>query len=92
MVKAPQQHAKNRWINADALYAVGVVIWIIAVWAVAFYTASEAIADESAGMGGNSFLLACSLATAALITVFSVREFLVAYRRLSGNPAHNQKV
>jgi hypothetical protein len=85
MVKASEPSGKNRWISADAIYAAGVLIWIVSVWAGAFYTAREAIADESAGMGGNGFLLACSLATAALITVFSAREFLFAYRRLSGN-------
>ncbi len=85
MVKARQQRAKSRWFHPDALYATGIVIWIIGVWGAAIYVAREAIADESAGMGGNSFLLAASVAMAGLITAFSVKEFLVAYRRFRDN-------
>ncbi|WP_156824874.1 hypothetical protein [Methylocystis rosea] len=61
------------------------------VWACAYYVASDAIADESAGAGGNSFLLASSLATAGLITAFSLREFFVAYKRLGANEARNRR-
>ncbi|NUJ80742.1 hypothetical protein HUN39_12025 [Methylocystis sp. FS] len=91
MVKASQQHARSQWINVDALYAAGVLIWIVVVWACAYYVASDAIADESAGVGGNSFLLAASLATAGLITAFSLRELFVAYKRLGGKEARNQR-
>jgi quinol monooxygenase YgiN len=72
--------ATSKLINGDALYAAAVLVWIVAIWVTAFYVASAAVADESAGVGGNSFLLGCSLATAGVITVFSVREFLGAYR------------
>jgi hypothetical protein len=73
--------AEDRRFSADCLYAWGVLVWIGAVWGVAFYAAGEAIADESAGVGGNSFLLASSLAAAGLVTALSIREFLAAYRR-----------
>ncbi|MGD9541596.1 hypothetical protein [Methylocystis sp.] len=91
MVKASEQHARSQWINVDALYAAGVLVWIAVVWACAYYVVSDAIADESAGVGGNSFLLAASLATAGLITAFSLREFFAAYKRLGGKEAHNQR-
>ena len=74
------QGAKREWPNTNVLYAVGVAIWIVAIWVTAFYVASAAVADESAGVGGNSFLLGGSLATAGVLTVFSVREFIGAYR------------
>lgn len=86
-----RQDARIRWFNVDALYATGVLIWIFVVWSVAFYIASEAIRDESAGVGGNSSLFACAIATAGVITAFSAREFLGAYRacmaRASGDAA-----
>jgi hypothetical protein len=80
-----QQNVKGRWTSADGLYAAAIVIWIIGTWGGALYMASEATADASAGVGGNSSLLACILATAVVITAFSVREFLAAYKRLIGN-------
>lgn len=91
MVKASEQHARSQWINVDALYAAGVLVWIGVVWACAYYVVSDAIADESAGVGGNSFVLAASLATAGLITAFSLREFFAAYKRLGGKEARNQR-
>jgi len=63
---------------ADTLYAGLIVVWIAAIWTAALYFAMDAAADA----GGNSFLLACILATAGILTVFSGREFLVAWRRL----------
>lgn len=75
-----QKGAKSERLNGNALYAIGVAIWIVAIWITAFYVAEAAVADESAGVGGNSFLLGCSLATAGALTAFSVREFLGAYR------------
>ncbi len=80
-----QQNVKRRWFGADGLYAAAIVIWIFGVWGGALYVASGATADDSAGVGGNSFLLGCSLAMAGVITAFSVREFLGAYQRLRGN-------
>jgi quinol monooxygenase YgiN len=74
------QGAKREWLNTTVLYAIAVAIWIVAIWVTAFYVASAAVADESAGVGGNSFLLGGSLATAGVLTVFSVREFIGAYR------------
>ncbi|BDV36614.1 hypothetical protein SS37A_41440 (plasmid) [Methylocystis iwaonis] len=74
------QGAKREPLNTNVLYAVAVAIWIVAIWVTAFYVASAAVADESAGVGGNSFLLGGSLATAGVLTVFSVREFIGAYR------------
>jgi len=76
-----RQNEKEKRLGGDCLYAASVLIWIVAVWGVAFYVASEAIADESAGVGGNSFLLASSLGVGGLMTAFSIREFLIAYRR-----------
>jgi hypothetical protein len=75
---------KCRFFWADRLYAAAVTAWIVAVWGGAYYLARAAISDESAGVGGNSFLLACSLVTAGVITAFSVRELIVACRRLNG--------
>ena len=75
-----QKGAKSEQLNGNVLYAIAVAIWIVAIWVTAVYVASSAVADESAGVGGNSFLLGGSLATAGLLTVFSVREFLGAYR------------
>lgn len=75
-----QKGASRERLNGNVLYAIAVAIWIVAIWITAFYVASTAVADESAGVGGNSFLLGCSLATAGVLTVFSVREFLGAYR------------
>jgi hypothetical protein len=66
--------------NANVLYAVAVAIWIVGIWVTAFYVANVAVADESAGVGGNSFLLGCSLATAGILSVFSGREFVGAYK------------
>jgi quinol monooxygenase YgiN len=80
---AIQRSAKNTWVSNDSLYATAIIIWIFAIWGTALYIASEAEADASAGVGGNSFLLACSLATAGVITAFSIREFLGAYKRLA---------
>ena len=71
-------------LNADGVYAVLVILWIVAVWVVALYIAADAATDTSAGVGGNSFLLGCSLATAGVVTAFSLREFLAAYRRSRG--------
>jgi hypothetical protein len=79
----PEHHHIKRF-NADGVYAVLVVLWIVAVWVVALYVAADAASDTSAGVGGNSFLLGCSLATAGVVTAFSVREFLAAYRRWRG--------
>jgi hypothetical protein len=75
-----QKGAKHEPLNGNVLYALAVAIWIVAIWITAYYVASTAIADESAGVGGNSFLLGCSLATAGILTFFSAREFLGAYR------------
>lgn len=74
------QGAKRKSPNTNVLYAIGVAIWIVAIWVTAFYVASAAVADESAGVGGNSFLLGSSLATAGVLTIFSVHEFMRAYR------------
>jgi hypothetical protein len=76
-----QTGAKNRRLNGNALYAIAVAIWIVAIWITAFYVASAAVADESAGVGGNSFLLGSTMATAGVLTFFSVREFLGACRQ-----------
>jgi len=76
------EHVKRR--NADGVYAVLVVLWIVAVWVVALYIAADAANDTSAGVGGNSFLFGCSLATAGVVTAFSLREFWTAYRRWRG--------
>lgn len=84
-----QKGAKSERLNGNALYAIGVAIWIVAIWITALYAARAAVADESAGVGGNSFLLAGSLATAGVLTVFSVREFLVAYRACWATEATN---
>jgi hypothetical protein len=67
--------------GADGLYAALIVVWIIAVWVVALYIAADATNDTGAGAGGNSFLLGCSLATAGVITAFSLKEFWGAYSR-----------
>ncbi|WP_457796386.1 putative quinol monooxygenase [Methylocystis sp. S23] len=77
--------ARGKRLNGDALYAAAVLIWIVAIWVTAFYVASAAVADDSAGVGGNSFLLGCSLATAGVVTVFSAREFLGAYKSMTAN-------
>lgn len=71
----------DRWFSADGLYAALIVVWIIAVWVVALYIAADATNDTGAGSGGNSFLLGCSLATAGVITAFSLKEFWGAYSR-----------
>jgi hypothetical protein len=79
----PEDHHVKR-VNADGVYAVLVVLWIVAVWVVALYVAADAASDTSAGAGGNSFLFSCSLATAGVVTAFSLREFWTAYRRWRG--------
>lgn len=71
---------KRKSLNINFLYSVAVAIWIVAIWLTAYYVASAAVADESAGVGGNSFLLGGSLATAGVLTALSVREFIGAYR------------
>ncbi|WP_425272279.1 putative quinol monooxygenase [Methylocystis parvus] len=76
---------RSRRLNGDALYAAAVLIWIVAIWIIAFYVASAAIADDSAGVGGSSFLLGGSLATAGVVTIFSVREFLGAYKSMTAS-------
>lgn len=63
---------------ADAIYAGLIVVWIAAIWTAGLYFAMDAAADAD----GNSFLLACILATAGILTVFSGREFLVAWGRI----------
>jgi quinol monooxygenase YgiN len=82
-----QKGAKSERLSGNLLYAIAVVIWIVAIWVTAFYVASTAVADESAGVGGNSFLFGCSLATAGVLTVFSVRELRGAYKALVGTDA-----
>ena len=74
---AMQQNVRDRWLSTDGVYATLIIVWIITIWVVAFYVAADAAADA----GGNSFLLACSLATAGVFTGFSVKEFLGAYNR-----------
>lgn len=74
------KQGRKRDSSSNVYYAVAVAIWVVAIWATAFYVANSAVADESAGVGGNSFLLGCSLATAGVLTAFSAREFVVAYR------------
>lgn len=76
-----RRSAKGRLFNPDGIYAAMVVVWTIAIWCTAFLFVRDAAADESAGVGGSSFLLAGALATACVLTAFSVREFLGAYRR-----------
>lgn len=76
-----QTGAKSKRFNGNVLYAMAVAIWIVAIWVTTFYVVSAAVADESAGVGGNSFLLGCTMATAGVFTFFSVREFLGAYRQ-----------
>jgi hypothetical protein len=71
--------------GADGVYAALVFVWIVVVWVVAVYIAMDAAADASAGAGGNSFLFGCSLATAGVVTAFSVKEFWTAYRRWRGD-------
>ena len=80
-----QQNVKGRWFSADGLYAAAIVIWIIGISGAALYVVNEATTDASAGVGGNSFLLGCCLATAGVITAFSIKEFLGAYKRLRGD-------
>jgi hypothetical protein len=82
LATSEHEHVKRR--NADGVYAVLVVLWIVAVWVVALYVAADAANDTSAGVGGNSFLFGCSLATAGVVTAFSLREFWTAYRRWRG--------
>jgi quinol monooxygenase YgiN len=79
-----KQATKRESSRTNVLYAVAVAIWIMAIWVTAFYVANAAVADESAGVGGNSFLLGGSLATAGVLTVFSAREFVAAYRACFG--------
>jgi small-conductance mechanosensitive channel len=79
---AERPNSRRRLLSADGFYAGAVVIWTVAVWVFAFYLARDAMADDSAGVGGNSFLLASSLAIGGVITGFSIKEFLGAYRRL----------
>jgi hypothetical protein len=81
---ATPEHDHVKRLNADGVYAVLVAVWIVAVWVVTLYVAADAANDTSAGAGGNSFLLGCSLATAGVVTAFSLREFLAAYRRWRG--------
>jgi hypothetical protein len=81
---ATPEHEHVKRLNADGVYAVLVVLWIVAVWVVALYVAADAANDTSAGVGGNSFLFGCSLATAGVVTAFSLREFWTAYRRWRG--------
>lgn len=76
-----QTGAKSQRLNVNVLYAIAVAIWIVAIWVTAFYVASAAVADESAGVGGNSFLLGSTMVTAGVLTFFSIREFLGAYRQ-----------
>jgi hypothetical protein len=78
---ATPEHEHVKRLNADGVYAVLVVLWIVAVWVVALYVAADAANDMSAGVGGNSFLFGCSLATAGVVTAFSLREFWTAHRR-----------
>ena len=78
---ATPEHEHVKRLNADGVYAVLVVLWIVAVWVVALYVAADAANDMSAGVGGNSFLFGSSLATAGVVTAFSLREFWTAYRR-----------
>jgi quinol monooxygenase YgiN len=75
-----QRRAKSRWMNANVLYAAAIAVWIVGVWVTAAYMTAEALADESAGVGGNSSLLACIGVTAGVLTVFSIMEFTRAYR------------
>ena len=75
-----QRRAKSRWMNANVLYAAAVAVWIVGVWVTAAYMTAEALADESAGVGGNSSLFACNGVTAGVLTVFSIMEFTRAYR------------
>lgn len=79
-----KQVKKRDSSRTNVIYAVAVAIWIVAIWVTAFYVAYAAVADESAGVGGNSFLIGCSLATAGVLTVFSAREFMTAYRACFG--------
>ena len=81
---ANRRSAKGRLFNPDGLYAAMVVVWTMAIWCAAFLFVRDAAADESAGVGGSSFLLAGAFATACVLTAFSVREFLGAYRRWRG--------
>ena len=73
--------AKGRLFDPDGIYAAMVVVWTIAIWCAAFLFVRDAAADESAGVGGSSFLLVSAFATAGVLTAFSVREFLGACRR-----------
>jgi quinol monooxygenase YgiN len=84
-----KQGRKRGSSNANVLYAVAVAIWIVAIWVTAFYVANVAVADESAGVGGNSFLLGCSLATAGVLTIFSAREFVGAYKACFATEGEN---
>ncbi len=79
---ATPKHEHVKRLNADGVYAVLVILWIVAVWVVALYVAADAASDASAG--GNSFPPGCSLATAGVVTAFSLRESLAAYRRWRG--------
>jgi hypothetical protein len=58
-------------VDADGVYAALVAVWIVAVWFVALYVAADAASDASAGVGGDSFLFGCSLATAGIVTACS---------------------
>jgi hypothetical protein len=84
----PEDHHVKR-VNADGVYAALVVLWIVAVWVVALYVAADAASDTSAGVGGNSFLFSCSVATAGVATAFSLGEFWTAYRRWRGVRVEN---
>ena len=79
---AKRPNPRMRLLSADGFYAVAVVTWTVTVWVLAFYLARDAVTDDSAGVGGNSFILASSLAIGGAITAFSAKEFLGAYRRL----------
>jgi hypothetical protein len=79
-----KQVTKRDSSRTNVIYVVAVAIWIVAIWVTAYYVAYAAVADESAGVGGNSFLLGCSLATAGVLTIFSAREFVAAYRACFG--------
>lgn len=76
--------APAKWLGADGLYAGAVIVWIVGVWATAFYVAAQAHADTSAGVGGNSFVFGSALASAGVVTAFSLKEFFGALRRIRG--------
>ena len=85
-----RRSAKGGLFDPDGIHAAMVVVWTISIWCAAFLFVRDAAADESAGVGGSSFLLAGAFATACVLTAFSVRKFLGAYRRWRGRAAHDR--